>query len=162
VGQHLRDFQTLEATVLKIQKHVPGFRLKAVLRKDAARKLPNSPSIEVYSNISDEELRHLYRTSAALLLPLTDTTACNSILEALACGLPIVSNTVGGIEAYVCKDCGFLLNKGDSSGIAEAAISLMENKKANADMRQKCRAQSNKFSWKKAAEEISSFYNSLD
>lgn len=161
VGQHLRDFKGLEACISIIKKHVPNFRLRAVLNPKYVHLLPKSPLIEVYSGISDEYLRKLYQSSSALLLPLSDSTACNSILESLSCGLPIITNAVGGITGYLDNSCSFVFKANDSKGMAEAAIHLMENENINFHMRQNAREKSLEFDWHIIAEQLISFYKNL-
>lgn len=158
VGEHLRDFETLGACVTEIKKHVPDFKMRAVLGKDAVKLLPKSLDIEVYSGISDEHLRTLYRKSSLLLLPLEDSTACNSIVEALACGLPIITNTVGGVAGYLDENCGYLLSKKNYKGMAEAAIYLMENKEINRNMRKNCRIKGEDFAWENISKSILQTY----
>lgn len=158
VGQHLRDFETLGKTIELIKRHIPNFKLQAVLRQDVKHLLPNSSNIEVFSGISDEQLRNLYRTSAALLLPLKDSTACNSILEALACGLPIVTNDVGGVKGYLDESCGFLVKERDAKAMADAAIYLMKEETFNHKIRQNCRLRSLEYSWETIANSIIEYY----
>ncbi len=64
------------------------------------QSLMDLPAVRWHSGISDERLRELYRTSYLLLMPLIDSGANNAIVEALACGLPIVTNGVGGVVDY--------------------------------------------------------------
>lgn len=53
----------------------------------------------------------------------------NSILEAGACGLPVVSTFHGGIkDAVIHGKTGFLVNEGDVNGMAQYMKKLMEEK----------------------------------
>lgn len=158
VGQHLRDFGTLGKAVAILKKYMPDFKLRAVLRKDAAHLLPKSDAIEVFSGISDEQLRNLYRTSAVLLLPLKDSTACNSILEALACGLPIITSDVGGVRGYVNEDCGFIIEAGDARSMVDAAITLMDETGLNLAKRQNARLKSAEYAWETVGKSLQLFY----
>ena len=66
-----------------------------------------------HSGLYSEQVRELYRRATLLFLPFIDAAANNGIVEALACGLPIVSTRVGGIPDYVPDDCGRLCAPGD-------------------------------------------------
>jgi glycosyltransferase involved in cell wall biosynthesis len=54
-----------------------------------------------------------------------DATANNTIVEALACGLPIISSAVGGISAYVQEPFGKLCRVGDPEDHAQAAMTWL-------------------------------------
>ncbi|TNE71671.1 glycosyltransferase [bacterium] len=56
--------------------------------------------VKLYSGISDESLRAMYQFSDVLLMGLTDAVANNVILEAAACGLPILCEKVGAVTDY--------------------------------------------------------------
>jgi glycosyltransferase involved in cell wall biosynthesis len=60
----------------------------------------------ISENISDEALLLYYQRSKGLLLSFLDCTASNSILEALACGCPLITNNVGAVLDYIPEDSG--------------------------------------------------------
>jgi glycosyltransferase involved in cell wall biosynthesis len=52
----------------------------------------------------------------------------NTILEALACGTPVIATAVGGIpEQIIDGETGFLTRPGDAADMAEKIIQLLEN-----------------------------------
>jgi glycosyltransferase involved in cell wall biosynthesis len=56
-------------------------------------------------------------------------------MEAMACGLPIVATDVGGIPDIVESNrTGILVQKGDSQGLANALISLLQDSGRRARM----------------------------
>jgi len=123
------------------------------------KQLPRKPeTASRLSGVSEEQLRDLYRNAALLLMPLEDAVANNAIMEAMACGLPIVTNDTGGIRDYVDTEFALLRAKGDSSAMAEATLSLCADTPRRARMREAARAQALKFDWKIIADHIAQVY----
>ena len=50
------------------------------------------------------------------------------ILEAMACGLPIIATETGGIGERVTDETGILLQIGDEQGLVEAMNYMIDNK----------------------------------
>ena len=52
----------------------------------------------------------------------------NSVLEAMACGLAVISTPVGGVPALIqSQEQGILVDVGDAEGLAQAMLSLMQD-----------------------------------
>jgi glycosyltransferase involved in cell wall biosynthesis len=158
VGYHLRDFEMLSKVAAIISKRFPHFKLHVVVDDFTSSRLPSIPNMIVHAEISDESLLDLYQRSAALLLPLQNVTACNSILEALACGLPVVTTALPGHSGYLHEACSFQTKQGDPLTMADAVIALMEDRELNHKMRLASREQSLKFSWPVVAKQMVNYY----
>jgi glycosyltransferase involved in cell wall biosynthesis len=102
-------------------------RLVAVTRPRCLRELEGLPGVEARAEVADDELRELYRRASALLLPLRDAVANNSILEAIACGLPVVTTDVGAVREYLEGSLSAIVPPGRPDLLAEAAWRFLDD-----------------------------------
>ena len=125
VGHYLRDFETLREAARILAARDRRLRIVAVTRPHLAPSLAGTANLEVRTGLDDEALRALYRTASLLFLPLLDAVANNSILEALACGLPVVTTDVGSVGEYVDGECAVRVPRGEAEGLVHAALALL-------------------------------------
>jgi glycosyltransferase involved in cell wall biosynthesis len=161
VGQWLRDFATLEAVVSAVQRAAPQTRFSLLLPSGAADRWRGRPGVDVLTGVDDGMLRRCYQDASLLVMPLRDCTANNAVLEAMACGLPIVVTDVGGVRDYVDERCALLTAPGDAKGMAEAVLALLGDDTRRAAMGRAARARSEVFAWPRVAERMLAIYREL-
>jgi glycosyltransferase involved in cell wall biosynthesis len=107
VGHWLRDYDTVLTVAKRLEKYTE-IEFHVVSPKVNP---PTSPkNILVHTNVSDAELLSLYQRANVLLMPLLDATANNVILEALACGLPVITTKLPGTMEYLTGQEGILIS----------------------------------------------------
>jgi glycosyltransferase involved in cell wall biosynthesis len=74
-----------------------------------------------------EDVAQFMRQSDFLVLTSHWENQPNVLLEAMACGLPVVATKVGGVPEIVSPECGILVTPGDVKEIASGIEELMEN-----------------------------------
>ncbi len=79
------------------------------------------------SDVSEEQLYGYYNLSDLYISPTFDTGSVQSVLEAMACRLPVVSTG----QKFWVKDGenGFVVPKRDASAIAQAVLNLQQSGK---------------------------------
>ena len=87
----------------------------------------------------------------------------NTIIEYMAAGLPCVATAVGGnVELVRHMETGLLVEKDNASALAEAILSILQNKSAAQKMGKNARiAIENTHSWKKQIIEFEYYFRSL-
>jgi glycosyltransferase involved in cell wall biosynthesis len=115
-------------------------------------------SVKILHRLDDEQLRDAYRKADLVFMPLLDCTANNAILEAMACGTPVMVNRIGGVPEYVDEECNLVMDGKDVRAWADRLRSLARNRSATAKLRVPVHRWAEKFSWPKIADAYRSFY----
>lgn len=75
-------------------------------------------------------LVEILTASDLFLIPSQSESFGLAALEAMACGLPVVSSSVGGLPELVShNECGFIAEIGDTDRMAKYTIDLLSNEK---------------------------------
>ncbi|MEX0967889.1 MAG: glycosyltransferase [Bacteroidia bacterium] len=133
--------------------------------ESADLKLASTLEIKFLGKIYDEKLiPKCYNACDIFILPSLEDNLPNTIIEAMACGIPIIAFDVGGIpEMIVDRITGHLVKPRDKIDLAVKIISLTENS-ARKQMGEKAREKAtNMFSYEKcASSHLSLFQKALD
>jgi glycosyltransferase involved in cell wall biosynthesis len=98
-----------------------------------------------------EALLPYYRESDAFILPSLNEGMSNSLLEAMACGLPVIVTDTGG-TAELVRGNGLVVRTLTPEGLANAMETLMTVGDRRLNMGITSRAIAREFSWDKSAE----------
>lgn len=174
VGSHWRDFYTLEQAIYKIWETCPQMHFIAVgTERYKDNKLEKGlnitdPRVQLVSGLSDEQLRNLYQKARIAVFSFWDATANNALLEAMACGLPIVATDIGGIQEYVGNEAGLLCSPYDSEDLnrspeamAKAVLKLLENESLAKQMGAASRSRALIFDYKTVADQMKQVYSKI-
>lgn len=89
--------------------------------RDLAQQLGISDAVRFLGLLDESELASLYQRSRALVLPTFIDSFGMVLLEALACGLPVVTTDVGGLPTLIRDgETGLVVTPGDVAGLARA------------------------------------------
>ena len=109
-----------------------------------ARRLGISERVRFLGQLSPADLPVVYSASDALVLASSNEGWANVLLEAMACGTPVVATDVGGSsEVVVAPEAGVLVERRDSGAIAHALQGLL----AALPERAATRRYAERFSW---------------
>lgn len=158
VGHWLRDIESALAAFTAVADELHA-RLTVI--SPYFPPMRPDPRITLRSGLTDEALREAYWEADALLLPLIDATANNAILEAMACGVPVISTEVGGVAEFVGDGPAVLCPPGDADSLARALVALARHPAQRARMGTAGRAQAERLDWSVIAGMHDAMYQAL-
>jgi glycosyltransferase involved in cell wall biosynthesis len=110
--------------------------------------------------IKQADLLHAYHTFDTLLFPSLHDSSGNVILEAMACGLPVVTMNLGGPGQLVNERCGRVVETSGLtaeetiSRLADALGELARNRGLAEDLKHGALERSREYSWKRTVSKV--------
>jgi glycosyltransferase involved in cell wall biosynthesis len=156
MGSTERDHAFL-ASVLRA---LPAGCLELAVRTDRVNEplYRGVPGVTLLPALAEEALVESYRAADLLLMPMTDCTANNAILEAMACGTPVMVNGVGGIPEYVDAAGSFITDGKDVGDWVGRLTRLAQDRSDLIRRRPAVRAWAERFDWDRMADVFRRFY----
>jgi glycosyltransferase involved in cell wall biosynthesis len=158
VGSYRRNFEVLDAVCSRLQA-VQGVKVRILAPPVHAPRFASASNVEFLSGLTDAELLAVYQQADCLLMTATSATANNTIVEGMACGLPVVAENVGGIAEYVDSGCAVLCPARDDEALASAIISLFRDKAKCDGMRTASRLRAEQLDWRHVAVQTQAVYD---
>jgi glycosyltransferase involved in cell wall biosynthesis len=130
------------------------------LERQLIEELNLSNRLQYYCQVSDSHLATLYRQSVAFVYPSLYEGFGIPLLEAMACGTPVVASNCSSIPEVV-GDAAVLFNPLSIGELTDALLSLSENEPYRKCLINKGEMRAKKFSWDKTVEQTVNVYRSV-
>jgi glycosyltransferase involved in cell wall biosynthesis len=160
VGSYRRNFDLLRAVCEALQDD-SRFEFEIISSPRNRALFEGLRNVRFRSGLSDEELVDAYRTASCLLMTVQASTANNAVLEALACGVPVVTERVGGISEYVDSSCALETEPRNAEELVQALKLLAEQPDLQRRMAAAARRRALSFSWDAVGRLTADVYESL-
>jgi glycosyltransferase involved in cell wall biosynthesis len=141
-----KDYETMKTAMALVAEHLPGQDVRFIaLGEDAPAERAGRAEVQFVAYQEDpHSVARYYQAADIYLHAARADTFPNTILEALACGTPVVATAVGGIPEQVKplagpqesmdyktygpdQATGFLVPQGDVKAMGEAILALLTN-----------------------------------
>ena len=151
-----------------IQQHLPDARL--TVAGDGSQRRPleqlarelNLQNVEFTGQVDHEKVFELYDAADIYLNGSEIDNQPLSLLEAFACGLPVVTTNAGGIPDIVSNErTGLVVQCGDCEGMAREAMRLLQDANLAERIVSQARQECQKYSWGAVRSKWLSLYDQL-
>ena len=160
-----KDYRTMRSAIAFTSKEHPDQDITFIaLGEDAHPEKIGNARIEFIPYQSDpEQVARYYQASDLYLHAARAETFPNTILEAMACGLPVVATSVGGIPEQIIEGkTGFLTPPGDPEEMARKILALIHDDGIREEMgKTGFKSVQEKFSLRKQVNEYLGWYRSI-
>lgn len=160
VGNYMRDFVLLEQ-VCRACAPFRDMTFRVIAHPKYGEPFRSLPNVRFESGLTDAELLEAYRRADCLLMLVEDSTANNAVMEAMACGLPIVTQAKGGLTDYVSDKEGFLVRDESPEEIAALLDRLKRDEASRTEKARGARKRAEDLSWNFTAEATGRLYAQL-
>jgi glycosyltransferase involved in cell wall biosynthesis len=116
--------------------------------------------VQFLENVTNEDLASLYNAASLFVFPSLYEGFGLPLLEAMACGSPVVAADTSSIPEIV-DDAGLLFEARDPQGMAETITYVLSNNEVRLNLIQKGFKRNAIFSWKKCANETLAVYEKV-
>jgi glycosyltransferase involved in cell wall biosynthesis len=155
----IRSIAIVVRSIPDVHLYIAGSGEEECKLKYLVKKLDIEESVTFLGFVSEEEKWSYYRSADLCVVPSVEEPFGIVLLEAMACGKPVVASMVGGI-LYVVEDgkTGSLFECGNVEDLAEKVIILLQNKELREMMGATGLEKAKEFSWDKIADRTVELY----
>lgn len=146
----IRALAKVKTRVPRAQLIVAGNGPEEGRLKQLAESLGLADSVRFTGRVETAGMPALYRGACVSLNPSTVDNMPNSVLEALAAGVPVVSTRVGGVPYIVAHDkTALLVEPGDADAMADAIVRILTDPALAGRLRAAGLAEAQRYTWSK-------------
>ena len=155
----LRAFARVRQVFAQARLTVAGTGPELAALQRLAAELGLGDSVVFSGRIDNAQIPALYASADCLLNPSTVDNMPISLLEAMACGVPLVSTDAGGIPDLVDSGkTGWLVPVGDDAAMAERAVQLLLDPASQTRVCDAARSHVDAFAWPQVRQQWLSAY----
>lgn len=106
-----------------------GFQIVLIGTDDETDKILPDSIISIHRTQSQRELAEIYASADVFVNPTREENFPTTNLEALACGIPVITFQTGGSPEAIDECCGCVVEKNDVAALVEKVILLCRGTK---------------------------------
>jgi glycosyltransferase involved in cell wall biosynthesis len=153
----MRALNLVKKQVSNVELNVIGAESYDYKQYESEIRALDNGFLTIRKNIPNNLMREFYADSACFVMPSLDIDSFGNVLiEAMACGCPVICSDLPGPSSIINKECGMIVPKGDVEKLSQAIIYMLEN---GEKMREKARKYIiDNYSWDTIYKQIEEIY----
>lgn len=156
----LRAFAILRQSYIDATLTIAGDGSEKAMLTSLSQELGIGRSVNFTGNVDNTKMKSLYDSADIYLNSSRVDNQPVSVLEAFACGLPVVTTAVGGIPYMTTHgEDAMLAPDNDAEQLAEHMLSLLRNPELSARLISNGRRRAEKHSWAPIYSKLSRLYH---
>jgi len=158
----LHAFAHVRAAFPKARLSIAGEGPERESLSALAVSLGIAESVRFTGRLDRDQVAALYRDADVMLNPSRADNMPNSVLEALACGLPVVSTRVGGVP-YIVRDgvSALLVDAGDHVAMGGTVLRVLRDEALAARLAAAGRADVQQYTWSRVRTRLGELYERM-
>jgi glycosyltransferase involved in cell wall biosynthesis len=118
----------------------------------------DTPHVQLLPFLDAPDMLEAYQQADLLIMPMLDCTANNAVLEAMACGTPVMANRIGGIPEYVDPQCNDVIVGQHPDDWVERLVHYRRHREELESRRPAVRRWAERFDWREITKGYEKFY----
>jgi glycosyltransferase involved in cell wall biosynthesis len=155
----LRAFSLVVEAIPAASLVVAGSGPELQRLRSLAAELGIVERVDFCGSLDRDQIAELYRSASLVLNPSRVDNMPNSVLEAMASGVPVVSTNVGGVPWILRHEInGLLVASGDHAAMAAAATRVLGDRELASRLRTAALADIQQYTWPRIEQQWGAVY----
>jgi glycosyltransferase involved in cell wall biosynthesis len=152
-----KNFHGLVQAYQMLTRNIPhslviagNLRWKAKHELDLIRRLEVEDRVQMIGWVDHQDLPAIYQLASCFVLPSFHESCSVALLEALACGCPVIASSTGG-NPEVVADAALLIDPYDPHALKNAMLRMTLELELRQELTRRGLGRAQRFSWEKSA-----------
>ena len=156
----LKTFEAISEKIKDVKLYVVGDLNSKSFNSINLEWIKDNPNIRILGRVTDEELIRLYSNAILFLFPSLYEGFGIPVLEAQACGCPVIASNTSSLPEVLEKSA-MLLNPNDIALWQAALVAMCQNEEKRKEMIRLGVENIQRFSWEKSAKVLAAAINQV-